>query len=267
MPACRTAPRMGGAAWGRAVVLINGRPPTIAGLARFATVNDGHFTAMQVRGGKARGIEWHLRHLVEAHRHLYDAELNPQWVRSLMRQAVADRPDASMTVTITQADGPVVMTAVGPPEDAGTRPVSLLPVLWQRAISDIRHVGTFPQLYYAREAERLGFDDALLTDQEGRISEAAAADIAFLTADGLIWPDVVTGGGVTRLLLRQALGRTGSRTRKVRLQDLSAYPAAVLVGPTGITPVSQIAGYSFPDSEPAAELIRALYASLEPEPL
>lgn len=48
----------------------------------------GHFTAMQVRDGKVRGLDVHLDRLVASTRRLFASELDPDAVRGYVRQAI-----------------------------------------------------------------------------------------------------------------------------------------------------------------------------------
>ncbi|WP_207939157.1 hypothetical protein [Actinomadura darangshiensis] len=47
------------------LIEVDGRPATAEALAHPAIVNYGHFTAMQVRSGRVRGLAAHLRRLDE----------------------------------------------------------------------------------------------------------------------------------------------------------------------------------------------------------
>src|SRR6201990_1647188 len=58
----------------------------------------GHFTAMQVRAGLARGLDLHLSRLEAAHREVYGRALDGQEVCARIRQALGGRLDASVRV-------------------------------------------------------------------------------------------------------------------------------------------------------------------------
>ena len=51
--------------------LIDGQPATAAELAALAFAGHAHFTAMQVRGGRLRGLDLHLQRLRQASLELY----------------------------------------------------------------------------------------------------------------------------------------------------------------------------------------------------
>ena len=59
---------------------IDGRPPRIEDLQRLALENSGHFTAMQVRNGRVRGLDLHLARLHQGSRELFGVGLDGQRV-------------------------------------------------------------------------------------------------------------------------------------------------------------------------------------------
>ena len=76
------------------MVLINGVQASPAQLAHPALVNDGHFTAMQVRNGRVRGLACHPAPLCSAQAELYGTELDVEHLRAIMQRAVRYHPDA-----------------------------------------------------------------------------------------------------------------------------------------------------------------------------
>ena len=250
-------------------ILVDGRVPAASDLFPFALANDGHFTAMQVRDRAVRGIGLHLRRLVESHKRLYGTLVDAGSLRSLMQIAVANHPDAYLRVTVAEPDPgmPSVLTVVRPPVDPEPQPVALLPTVWTRALPEVKHVGTFPQIQFAREAERAGFDDALLVDEDGRLSETTIANIAFASSDEVVWPDGPALEGITWQLLERALAEHGifSRRASLALDDLDRFSGAVLVNSVGVTPVGRIGARAFMESADAAARLERIYRSVPEE--
>jgi branched-subunit amino acid aminotransferase/4-amino-4-deoxychorismate lyase len=79
---------------------VNGHPATAEELSHPALVNYGHFTAMQVRGGRTRGIDLHLARLDSANNVLFGAGLDAQLVRERIRHALGDIQDAAVRVSV-----------------------------------------------------------------------------------------------------------------------------------------------------------------------
>ncbi len=77
------------AANGLTLIEIDGRPPELAELQRIALDGSGHFTSMQVRGGRIRGLDLHLARLDEGSRELFGSGLDGERVRSCIRHALA----------------------------------------------------------------------------------------------------------------------------------------------------------------------------------
>lgn len=224
-------------------------------LSQLALVNYGHFTAMQIRGGRVRGLSFHLDRLRSAHAELYGTVVDPAIVLGRVRDAVVDAPDSYLRVTLFESEpGEIrVMTAVRPPVAPSTAPVGLLPVIYQRPVAHIKHVGSFGQLYFGRLATRRGFDDALLTTADGEISEAATANIAFIDGDGtLVWPSAPSLYGVTWQILDVALANAGIKTRRqpVTLNDISGFSGAFITSSIGVGAVSKIGTVLFNDETP-----------------
>ena len=60
-------------------------------LAHPAVVNFGHLTSIQVRGGAARGLRFHVWRMAAAHAELFDSSLDLDLVRSYWRSVLLDR--------------------------------------------------------------------------------------------------------------------------------------------------------------------------------
>src|SRR5262245_60171239 len=84
---------------------INGEPAKIDDLHRLATVNYGHYSTMQVRGGAVPGLDLHLRRLAESSLELFGIAVDTGLVRAYLRQAISDTPDASVKITVFGSNG------------------------------------------------------------------------------------------------------------------------------------------------------------------
>jgi len=158
--------------------------------------SSGHFTAMQVRGGKVRGVALHMQRLEAANRELFGADLDPDRVRALIRHALRDVKDASVRVFLYEGSSqPVTMVTVKQPAEIAT-PQGLMSVRYQRPDAHIKHVAT-DQGHYRRLAHRMGFDDALLTGDAGVVSETSMTNIGFFVDEGVVWPDAPMLHGIT----------------------------------------------------------------------
>lgn len=229
--------------------------------------SSGHFTAMQVRGGKARGIALHMRRLEAADRELFGVGLDAERVRALIRHALGDTGDASVRVYVYEGSGqPVTMVTVKPPAEIST-PQALMSVRYQRPDAHVKHVAT-DQGHYRRLAQRMGFDDALLTGYEGVVSETSMTNVGFFVAEGVLWPDAPMLHGITMQLLEAALPTVGLTSRRVpvHLSDVAAFDGAFLTNARGVAAVSRIDAQPMPVPGAMATLADA-FASLPWEPI
>ncbi|MFI0873568.1 class IV aminotransferase [Streptomyces sp. CS149] len=249
----------------------DGSPATEETLRIPALYGFGHFTALQVRDGRARGLGLHLARLDAANRELFALPLDGDRVRELVRHALdgAGRLDASVRVNAYQPPGAArttLMVTVREPAvmPAGAR--SLMSVPYARTAPHIKRPGEFGQTYYGVLAERAGFDDALLTAPGGVVTEGAVTNIGFRDGDSVVWPDAPALTGITMALLEQGLERAGrpSVRRPVTLDGpdgVGRFSAAFVCNSQGIAPVRRIDDTVFAVDEELMKDLGAVYDS------
>lgn len=232
----------------------------------------GHFTAMQVRSARTRGLALHLARLDGATRELFGRGLDGDQVRAHIRHALGDIGDASVRVIVYWPAGgpaPAVMVTIRPPAQPATGPQRLLPVPYQRPVPHIKHTGDVGQAYYGRAAVREGFDDALLTGPDGIIAEGAITNIAFSDGSTLTWPDAPCLAGITWQLVEPRLAGAGLATRRgpVRLADLPAFRAAIITNSHGVAAAGRIGPVELPGSAALAKAVGEIYESVPWDPI
>lgn len=259
------------------VILCNGRRADAADLVALAMRNHGHFTTMQVRGGGVRGLDLHLARLRDATRELFDAALDDARVLGGLRQAleIAGTGDCTARVSVcarefervAQAGQPLVaedldvVVAFAPPAEPAPQPMRAASVVHERALPQVKHVGTFAQFHFARQARGRGYDDVLFTDADGRISEGSVWNVGFRDGDAIVWPDAPALRGTCERMLQAGLAELGmaQRVRELRLADLAGFRAAFACNSRGVRPIGAIDGTAFPgDPSLAGLLARAL---------
>lgn len=259
---------------------IDGESPTAQGLAEIALETFGHFTAMQVRGGRVRGLGLHLDRLDAANRELFGKPLDGERVRTLIRQALhgngggteepadaAPGPDASVRVIVRgiAATGAVrTIVTVRPPAWLPERPQRLRSVSYQREIAHIKRPGDFAHAYYLNEVARAGYDDALLTSPTGRISEGGVTNIAFFDGGGVLWPDGPALAGITMQLVIPRLAEQGldSRTGRVTLAELGRFAGICVTNSRGVAAVRSVDELEIPVSETLMRAVSGAYESV-----
>lgn len=251
---------------------VDGHAATADELRHPALVNYGHFTAMQVRGGRVRGMDLHLRRLDEANNTLFGAGLDARLVREYIRHALGDLADASVRVSVFWPDGhdaPSIMVVVRPPAEPPSAAQSLQTALYQRPVPQVKHLGGFGQIYYGRRAERAGYDDALLVDADGVIAEGAITNLACYDGDSVSWPDAPALDGITMLLLEQALPARGIPSRRVpvRVADLGSYTTVFVTNSRGVAAVERVDDLRLPVSATFMRTVVETYESIPWDPI
>jgi branched-subunit amino acid aminotransferase/4-amino-4-deoxychorismate lyase len=222
---------------------IDGGSPSDAQLRAAALSGYGHFTAMQVRNRRVRGLDLHLTRLDTAHQEMFGTGLEPELLRGHLRHALAEHADASVRVYARHVDGrPSVMVTLRPPGGMPDHPWQLQSAPYQRPVAHIKHLGDFGQDYYHRLAERASFDQALLTGPGGIICEGTITNIGFYDGTGITWPDAPVLSGTMMQLLDRRLAGVGLPTSRaqVRMSDLSEVRGAFVTSARGIAPVGRI---------------------------
>jgi branched-subunit amino acid aminotransferase/4-amino-4-deoxychorismate lyase len=243
----------------------------VAALAVPAQLNYGHFTAMQIRRGAVRGLANHLRRVDAAHRELFGHGLDLKLVRAQWALAAEQQPDAYLRATFYETpDGQTHdLVAVRPPVDPSEAPQRLRSVAYVRPLAHLKHVGTFAQIHYGNEAERAGFNDALLVTGQGEAAETTIANIGFVRSGRVVWPAAPALHGIGQQLLEAVLPASGPPAghAPVRLTDLPGFDGAFTVNSVGVVPVAQIDGHRFPEPSAAVAVVVAAHAELPWDPL
>jgi branched-subunit amino acid aminotransferase/4-amino-4-deoxychorismate lyase len=227
---------------------VNGREADEEAVSLLEHEGWGHFTAMQVRGGRTRGLDLHLARLEAAHREVYGRALGGEEVRACIRHALGGKLDASVRVYGYWAG---LIVTVREPRDMPRRPHSMMALHFQRPLARLKHVGSWGQGRLREVALAAGFDDGLLVDEAGRISEGTITNVGFWRDGTVIWPDAPKLQGITMLLIRRQLSAVGLPVAdaSVRVQDLASYDGMILCNARGWAPVSRVDELTIPEDE------------------
>ncbi|SEN96300.1 aminotransferase class IV [Actinacidiphila rubida] len=251
------------------LVEADGEPATADALGAVLT-GYGHFTAMQVRDGRVRGLRFHLARLDGATRELFGTALDGARVRAAVTHALSSsgRTDASVRVHVYQPDdgggAPVTLVvSVRPPGHAPAGPMRVKSVPYQRPAAHLKHLGGFGQGYHLRRVAAEGFGEALLTGPGGEIAEGAVTNIGFVAGSTVVWPTAPHLRGVTLQVLEELLDAAGvpQIRRPLRLADVPGYDGAFLANSRGTSPISLIDDVPFPADAELLAKISELYAS------
>lgn len=255
------------------VVQRNGRAATAAELAPLAFAGYAHFTAIQVRGGKVRGLDLHLERLRFASVELFGQALPDDRVLAYLRAALENSSaDLSMVVTVYSPAGeftvagadmkPEVLIRTGPAACGPEGPLTLAAVEYERVLPAVKHVGEVAKTYFLRQAVEQGFDDAAFVDRQGRLSEGSIWNLAFWDDDTVVWPVAEMLYGTTMGIVRRQLDRLGvpQRVQEVTLADLPTLSGAVVMNSwTPGVAVHRIGSVPLPEAPGFLKLLHQAY--------
>ncbi|WP_406860789.1 aminotransferase class IV [Streptomyces sp. HUAS MG47] len=243
-------------------VEIDGRPVADPALTASLMSGYGHFTALQVRGGRTRGLALHLARLDGAHRELFGAGLEAARLRPLIGRALRGSGLRDASLRVYGFENAVAVT-VAEPYVHDSSPQLLMSVPYVRPAAHLKHLGGFGQAYHRRAAARAGFDEALLTGPDGAVAEGAITNVAFWNGEQLIWPSAPHLTGVTMALLMR---RLPSALRPVTLADLPSFRACLVTNSRGIAPVSRIDRVTYPVNEELMARAQGAYEQVPWDP-
>ena len=247
---------------------IDGRPVSTDQLWQLALHSFGHFTAMQVRDGRVRGLDLHLARLAAANRELFDADLDPDLIRARIRHALGDLRAGSVRTMIQRPDdfaAPIVFVTVRPPHSAPAEPHRLLSVPHQRELPHLKQVGGgFGQVHYRHLAERKGYTEILLTGPDGVLAEGGISNIGCFDGSALVWPDAPALSGITMQLLERHLPAAGipCRRQALRVADLGAFKSILVTNSRGLAPADRVDEQAVPVDDGFVRRVSAVYESV-----
>ncbi|GLU47601.1 aminotransferase class IV family protein [Nocardiopsis ansamitocini] len=246
---------------------LNGKPVEADQLARLALTNYGHFTSMRVDNGRVRGLALHLERLGRDCRELFGAELDPEYVRGLARQAVPATGSVTVRVTVfdpgldlghpASAHDPHVLVTSRPAAELPLAPLRVRSTAYVRDVPSVKSVALFGTLHHRRAAQRAGFDDALFVDGRGRVVEGGTWNIGFFDGRRVVWPKADCLDGVTMRLLKEAHDHVTIPVEAAGIADMRA--AFATNAAVGVRAVGGIDATGLPDTHPVIDRLRRSY--------
>jgi len=247
-------------------LLLNGVPLRTVDPGLLRATSYGHFTSMQVRDGRVDGLDLHFDRLDRSSREVFGQGVSADRVRAYLRAALESAGSGDLSIRVnafaSEDAEPNLLIRVGPPIDPGVRPLNLLAFQHERAVPHLKHTGTFDLVYYGRQAELAGYDDALFHTAIGEISEASIWNICFARGTSIVFPSAPVLPGIRQQTLQRGLDTY--TTTVVTLTDLPTYDAAYLTN--SIDPALPVRAITtgngtttYDEHPPSADVIRKAY--------
>ena len=256
------------------IALLNGESATADDMRALALSNYGHFTSMQVRGRAMQGLEFHVARLQAGTRELFGAELPRERILAGLRTALAaGDADCSLRFTVftrgfdyrrpLQVVEPDILVTLAPPAAVDKPPIRAKSYRFVRTLPEVKHVGTFPLFHYRRQAQLVGFDDALFVADDGSVVEGSVWNLGFWDGQGVVWPEGPALRGTCERLLQVGLAELGvpQRHAPVALVEVGGFRAAFACNAGGLQAVIGIDAMAFPADAGLMDLLARALAS------
>lgn len=245
------------------LVEVDGRAATADMLADVGFRGYGHFTAMQVRGRRVRGLDLHRDRLDRQHHAVFGRGLDVDLVQDHLRHAVADVPDASVRVVVTADPDETTRVAVtvDDPVEVPEQPLRLMSVGAERDVPDVKHLGTFLQGYQHRRAVAAGYDDALFVGRGGRVLETSIWNVGVVLDGAVVFPEGPLLPGITMLLLLRHAPSAGISvsSRPLSLREATGADAVFLTNSYGVARVASVDDEPLDAAHPMVDRLAAAY--------
>ncbi|MGI9001018.1 MAG: aminotransferase class IV family protein [Pseudonocardia sp.] len=246
-------------------------------LKSLALTNYGHYTSMRADDRRVCGLSLHMDRLVRDCRSVFNADLNRENVRELIRNVIRNK-EGSFSIRVTVFDPNLQIGEPGksahPRVLVTTRPVPSLPgsairvqtLTYRRELPLVKHIGLFGSLWYRRAAQLRDFDDALFIDERSFVGEGTTWNIGFFDGDRVVWPAAEVLPGVTMTLLQQIHEQT--ITAPINVSEIADMKAAFAANATvGVRPIKAINDSIFPEDHPIFETLGKEYSEISTETL
>ena len=133
-------------------------------------------------------------------------------------------------------------------------------------LSQLKHCNKLPQILARAEAEQAGADEALLTNTDGEVVEAAAGNLFWIQAGAVCTPPLAGGilAGVTRIVLVELCQKLGLEFRETATDHnglLRADGVFLSLSSHGIVQAISLDGQGL-SIQPLTSQLHAAYADL-----
>lgn len=217
---------------------------------------DGIFTTILVEDSRLMLWDWHWQRLSQSLARLQMPALDETWVRQQAEQAISASSQV-VKVLISRGQGgrgyspsgfstPLVYVTTSPLPDYQSQRqhgirlgVACLKLSTQPLLAGIKHTSRLETVLLKAEAEQSGFDDLLVCDQQGYITELCAANLFFKINDQWCTPSLDQAGvaGVMRQWLLEQLNVQQGHYLVSALEQATAMFATNAL--MGVVPVKQ----------------------------
>lgn len=203
--------------------------PLVVPTNRSFLYGDGVFETFRSRGGRFFRLE---RHLARLHRGMDVLGLDTGDGLAVALEAMQEvfslmgTSDAVFRITVSRGSGWLQLASTSPaevlvlaqpapanPPEAGRAVLSSLMRDATSPFADVKTCNWLPQILARREAEGLGYDEAILVNTSGYLAEASSSNLFWIAGGELFTPAIECGAlpGITREAVIEAASAAGVR--------------------------------------------------------
>lgn len=229
---------------------------------------------MHVEGGRVKGLALHVERLIQDSVALFSVKINQEQIREIIKHSMAGLGDTGLLrITLFSPAFEIGRPVAKPHELVAHAIMRQLPegtpppprvrtAVYDRERPEVKHVGLFGALHHRRAAQLDGFDDALLVNVNGEVTEGTTWNIGFIDNERLIWPAGPALPGVTMRLLQEA--HTRCEVVNVTRSDLGQFQAAFATNSAyGVRPIGAIDSKKLDLRHPLLSTLRATYEGIQ----
>ncbi|MEL6117212.1 aminotransferase class IV family protein [Photobacterium sp. SP02] len=255
--------------------VINGQLATGSQLSALTFAGHAHFTAMQVRNGKIRGLDLHLERLQQASHYVFGKSLSEGAILNQIRDVLrSGENNTSLMVYVYSDSGEFtpreddsrlnILIRQSAASDGPEGPLTMKTFAHERMLPSIKHVGEIAKTHLMRQAVNKGFNDAIFTDSQGRLTEASIWNLAFWDGETVIWPKGAKLYGTTMQIVQRQLDamQIPQQEQDITETNLLCFQAAAVMNSwtPGIA-ISKINSTYFSDTSDFIVLLHRAFAN------
>lgn len=234
-------------------MIINGKSITSEYITDSVVLGDGVFETLRTYHNQVFALERHLRRMAFGLEQIGVSEFDQTAINNSVNQILRDEPLESGALRISlYSDGTQILSHK--PYKPSGEGLSCFTTDLEARASTYKSASYSERISLRRIAAKKGFDDAILVNSDGQVSELSTSNLLIRIANKWLTPSIESGclPGVTRSFLVENFGVMEERLTRKDLEQASV--AAALSSLREIQEIKAIDGKNFPSSMELREL-------------
>jgi branched-chain amino acid aminotransferase len=231
------------------------------------TLGDGAFETIRIADGRAVGLAAHLDRLGRSLAVLgFGSPHGDAAIAAAIADLVAEEGVADGAARLTVTRGPAARGILPPDDPRPTVAITVSPGLQSSTplrltvarstrrnefspLSRIKSLNYLDNILARREAAERGYDDAILLNTSGRVTETGIANLFLCHGDAIVTPPAEEGA-LPGLMRARVIDCLGAVERPIGTGELHRAAAAFVTNSLGIRAVAEIDGHVLAEAPP-----------------